>query len=245
MAVKDIIARVLVAILESRGTRYVAMKRWHPRVCSICEFEGRFLPYGAYFIRPDAQCPSCRSLERHRLLKIYFDSAKIAEGTSDVLHFAPEKTVRDFVEPMVRRYVTADLFEENVDYAWNIEAVDCESASFDVILCSHVLEHVKTDVALGELFRLLRPGGLAILMIPICEGLDRSYTVPDIVTPEGRWAHFQQVDHDRIIGRDFRDMVHSAGFDLTEFVAEGAQAVRHGLLMGERIFLARKPQSVS
>ncbi len=238
--IKETVRRILISILESGGATYVSIARWSPRLCAVCGFEGRFKPYGGYYIRPDAQCPSCGSLERHRLLKLFFDSGEMLKKEADWLHFAPEAAVRSFVEPMAKKYVTADLFEQNVDYAWNIEAVECDDEAFDVILCSHVLEHVKTEIALGELFRLLRPDGLAILMVPICEGLERSYSNPGITAADARWAHFQQPDHDRIIGRDFRDMVRTAGFELTEVVAEGEQAVVNGLVMGERIFLARK-----
>ncbi|PLL14253.1 SAM-dependent methyltransferase [Tabrizicola sp. TH137] len=238
--VKGAIRRTLIAILESGGARYVSMRPIRRRACTICDFEGYFRPFGGYYIRPDAECPSCGSLERHRLLKIYIDANKVNVNKCDLLHFAPENAVRRFLEPIVKNYVTADLFASDVDHAWNIENIDAEDSSFDMIVCSHVLEHVKTEQALRELFRVLRPGGLAILMVPICEGLEKSYVNPAITNASDRWAHFQQPDHDRIIGRDFRDMVRNAGFELSEFVAQGEQAVIHGLVMGERIFLAHK-----
>lgn len=240
MNLKSIVAKTLVSILESNGRKYVAMPRGRPRTCAICNFTGTFKPYGAYYIRSDAKCPSCGSLERHRLLKIAFDTGQIPHDGKDWLHFAPENAVRRFVEPYAKTYVTADLFEDGMDHAWNIEDIDCESERFDMILCSHVLEHVKTEIALSEMFRILRPGGVAVLMVPICEGLETTYVNADIKTERDRWAHFQQSDHDRILGRDFRDMVRDAGFSLNEIVAEGEQAVINGLVMGERVFLARK-----
>lgn len=240
MTLKSTVVRMLVSILESSGRKYVAMPQGRERLCCICGFKGWFKPYGAYYIRPDAKCPSCGSLERHRLLKLALASGKISTEGQDWLHFAPEAAVRRFVEIPARNYMTADLFEKGMDYAWNIEDIDCEDECFDTIICSHVLEHVQTEIALAELFRILRPGGTAILMVPLCEGLETSYVNSNISSEHDRWAYFQQPDHDRILGRDFRGMVRAAGFYLDEIVAEGEQAVLHGLVVGERIFLARK-----
>ncbi len=41
------------------------------------------------------------------------------------------------------------------------------SGSFDVVLCSHVLEHIREDVAaMHELARVVKPGGLVIVAVP-------------------------------------------------------------------------------
>src|ERR1700722_16610286 len=60
----------------------------HPRSCPVCGYHGFFTHFG----RPprlDARCPSCNSLERHRLFWLWFggDKSKL-EGP--LLHFAPE-----------------------------------------------------------------------------------------------------------------------------------------------------------
>lgn len=239
---KELLRTSLLKILESRGTRYMPFWRSAERTCPPCGFVGTFHPFGLYYVRPDAECPSCGSLERHRQLKLAFDEGSVLlSDKMDVLHFAPEKSVGDLIRARVGSYTTADLFSENVDKRWNIEEIDCDDGAFDLVICSHVLEHVDTRKALRELYRVLRPGGLAILMVPICEGLDQTYEDDSITTDQGRWIHFQQTDHTRIFGRDFRDMVREAGFDLSESVAQGAAAVRYGLVMGERIFFARKP----
>ena len=40
--------------------------------------------------------------------------------------------------------------------------------TFDLVLCNHVLEHIEDDqVAIKELARVLRPGGIAILQAPV------------------------------------------------------------------------------
>src|SRR5688500_20312624 len=42
--------------------------------------------------------------------------------------------------------------------------ISFEKNTFDVVLCNHVLEHVKDDIrAMAEIHRVLKPNGFAIL----------------------------------------------------------------------------------
>ena len=89
----------------------------------------------------------------------------------------------------------------------------------------------------------IRPNGVALLMVPICEGLDQTFENNKVSTDQGRWEHCQQPDHVTVLGRDFRQMIRDAGFQIAEFVAERVNAVRYGLVMDERVFVARKRTS--
>jgi SAM-dependent methyltransferase len=208
--------------------------------CPCCGYVGHFKPWGVPMLF-DAQCPSCGSFERHRLFSLMQEQHNIVPADSEVLHFAPETSLRPLIEPNVARYQTADLRAEAADMTLNIEDIALPSDSVGLIVCSHVLEHVDDRKALPELFRILKPGGRAVLMVPIIEGWDQTYEDPSIVSESDRDRHFQQFDHVRLYGRDFRDRVRAAGFTLDEFTATGGEAVRHGLIRGERIFLASKP----
>jgi ubiquinone/menaquinone biosynthesis C-methylase UbiE len=54
-----------------------------------------------------------------------------------------------------------------IDVVSDIEKIPLEDESFDVVLCSEVLEHVPEPThALDEFVRLLRPGGQLILTAP-------------------------------------------------------------------------------
>ena len=54
----------------------------------------------------------------------------------------------------------------NCDIRLDITDMDFEDNFFNVIICSHVLEHIKDDQkAMSELFRVLRPKGFAILQV--------------------------------------------------------------------------------
>lgn len=212
-----------------------------PRHCPICAYRGPFGPWGKV-PRPDAVCPQCLSLERHRLFKLAFDETKPLAADASLLHFAPEAAVSRFVRPLCSEYVTTDFLRNDVDLKLNIEALDLPDQSFDALICSHVLEHVDDRAALAEMFRILKPGGVALLAVPLVEGWDASYEDPAITDRRERLAHFGQEDHVRRYGRDFRDRVRQAGFLLTEFVRDGADSVRYSIIPGERVFIATRPR---
>jgi predicted SAM-dependent methyltransferase len=113
---------------------------------------------------------------------------------------------------------------------------------FDVIVASHILEHVDDRAALREIHATLRSGGLAIIMVPIVEGWATTYENSQVVTDADRLRHFGQEDHVRLYGRDLRERIRDAGFDLEEFSGSPADCLCMGLTPGETVFLARKPR---
>lgn len=110
-----------------------------------------------------------------------------------------------------------------------------------MVICSHVLEHVDDRRALSELYRVLRPGGLCILLTPIIEGWDTTFENAAINRPEDRSVYFGQFDHVRYYGADLRARIGAAGFALSEFTAVEPFVTRHGLIRGEKLFLAERP----
>jgi SAM-dependent methyltransferase len=214
----------------------------YDRECTLCGYAGKFRAYGLP-PRFDAHCPVCGSLERHRLLKWYIgDHADDLLRGKRVLHFAPERCMTAIVkQAQPATYVTADLHEPNADEKLNIEAIDKPANSFDVIICSHVLEHVDDRRALEEIHRVLSDGGAAILMVPIIEAWQRTYENSRVRTTRERELHFNQRDHVRFYGRDFRTRIRESGFDrISEFTASGDSAARYSLTRGETVFVARK-----
>ena len=212
----------------------------YPRNCTICGYSGRFYSYG-FPLAADVLCPSCLSMERHRALAICANEEPIFEG-KDVLHFAPEPGLTAFIRGKgVRSYKTCDLYKSDVDLRINICDIDLPDQSFDLVLCLHVLEHVPDDrKAMAELRRILRPSGMAIVMVPIEEGLDETYENPSIVSEADRLIHFGQEDHVRFYGRDLRDRLREAKFSIREWVSKEPYVLKHGLRRGERIFLCSR-----
>ena len=190
--------------------------------------------------RRGARCAECGSLERHRLIGLWLgDNSAVVDGAK-ILHFAPEPAVKALLQRRSSEYRSADLVPDNVDLVLNIENIDLPDKSVDVVVCSHVLEHVDDVKALKEIYRVLTPGGRALLMFPIIEGWDETYEDPAHTTPAARETYFGQSDHVRMFGRDVRDRIRRAGLNLSEFTAREPNVARYGLYRGEKIFVADK-----
>lgn len=229
--------RVEVSYLVAR---LKGVQRSFPRVCNICGYEGYFGPAGRGR-RIDAKCPRCKSAERYRLFKLWLDRNRDMLSGANVLHFAPEKSMTALIKPLANSYKTGDIQPGRADLVLNIEDVDLPDGSFDCVVCSHVLEHVNDVKALAEMRRVLRPGGAAIIMIPVVEGWTDTYENPAANTNSERTLHFGQYDHVRYYGADVRARIQAAGFVLSEFTATGEDVARYGLLRGEKVFVAVKP----
>jgi predicted SAM-dependent methyltransferase len=109
---------------------------------------------------------------------------------------------------------------ESVDIKVDLTKMDVFlDNTFDIFICSHMLEHIENDIlALRELYRILKPGGWGILMVPICTSLGNSYEDSTKVTPEERKMFFGQEDHVRVYAKqDFINKVKSVGFSLKEY----------------------------
>jgi SAM-dependent methyltransferase len=205
--------------------------------CPLCAFIGHFKPFGT---RWNALCPNCGSLERHRLLALVLKDMPLS---GSLLHFAPEECVATLLKTQRIQYISADLNASNVDLNLDIEKINLPDEQYDTIICSHVLEHVNDRVALLELHRVLKRDGILIVMVPIVDGCPTTYEDETITSPEEREIHFGQYDHVRRYGADFIQRVRNAGFEFQVHVAFGKEAVRYGLLMGEKIFVCRKAPS--
>ena len=180
-----------------------------------------FLPYGYGKQRNNALSPSTLSLERHRLLWLYLQNETdffTSNVKKKVLHFAPEQAFyKLFRNQKNIDYITTDLFSPLADVKADICNLPFEDNQYDVILCNHVLEHIPDDTkAMQELYRVLKPGGMAILQIP--QELNRAITFTDdtITNKKKRAEIFGQYDHVRIYGRDYFDKLRSIGFKVIE-----------------------------
>jgi SAM-dependent methyltransferase len=208
-----------------------------PRHCNLCGHEGRFFAHGVP-LRFDARCIRCGSLDRHRLLALADEQHAFFRGMT-VVHFAPEPAVKRYIlscEPA--SYVSADLFRA-ADRKENIEAMSFDPGSIDTLVCSHVLEHVDDIAALTSMRRVLKTGGRAVLMFPVCEGYGETYEAPaEQLSNVEREVRFGQFDHVRFYGSDVRDRIASAGFRVDEYTAVEPYVRRHGLVRGEKVFIA-------
>jgi len=179
-------------------------------VCPICN--SKFKEFGTFGLVPrkNVKCHKCGSLERHRLLWKYFNERTDlfkANKKIRLLHFAPEKIFYDiFSTNQNIEYFPCDLLPERYAYEGNVKVkkaditnIPFEENYFDVIICSHVLEHIPDDaLAMSELYRVLKKEGWAILQVPIDYNRETTFEDFSITTPKGREKAFGQNDHVRM-----------------------------------------------
>lgn len=188
--------------------------------------------------RDDDRCPVCHGRDRTRLMMHYLEKhTNIGKAPMRVLHVAPDYGLYLWLrrQPNVS-YVATDLDISRYRHMEGMVMADVtklpfKKESFDVVICSHVLEHVPDDCkAMREFARVLRPGGIAILLTPYAlDGLGTDESLDDM-DAKARDERFGQWDHVRIYDRgDFVARMTEAGFSVElydPFAHEKADAER-------------------
>ena len=181
----------------------------HGETCSLCGFTGK---YGTYRGRGNAQCPTCGSLRRHRRQATWLDGAGV---TGPVLHVAPNGALSKKLHSY-GAYTSMDLRPEvGTTVVGDLRSMAFEDGTFGLLVVSHVLEHIEAvDSAIAECFRVLKPGGHAILDVPY---FDR---------PTTRSIPRDRHDHVWEPGKDWADRYRVAGFEVLKEHAAGTTLCR-------------------
>ena len=200
--------------------------RENARLYGFAHFEkGEMLSVDAY------TCSRCGASDRERIYALWIDqqleNKLFAKGTRTI-HFAPEPALSRKLKGMEAfDYKTADLLMNDVDYKVDMMDMPFDDESFDFFICSHVLEHVDSDdQAIKELYRITKPGGCGILMVPIILGLEKTVEDPSVKDEAGRWRLYGQGDHVRLYAHnDYVNKICLHGFRVEElgesFFGEG------------------------
>ena len=175
----------------------------------------KFLPYGYENVRENVLSPSTLSLERHRLFWLYLkNKTPFFTDPLKVLHFAPEQAFyKRFRKMKNLDYTTTDLNSPIADVKADICELPFQENEFDFLICNHVLEHITDDTkAMKELFRILKPGGTAIIQVPFDHDRKTTFEDNSITDPKERAKIFGQYDHVRVYGMDYFDKLRAVGF---------------------------------
>jgi SAM-dependent methyltransferase len=237
--------------------------------CPVCEqkvtpfvplpsfYREELLKHGSDLLSDEAEmcnreaysCPRCWAADRDRLYALYLERRlrpPLPNGFR-LLDIAPTKSLSAHIRrkyPIV--YRTADLHMEEVDDRVDLTRMDCYAdGSFDAFICSHVLEHIMDDrKAMSELYRILKPGGWGIAMVPISRKLKQIREDPSAQTEAERWRLFGQGDHVRIYTRDgFLTRLGETGFRVIELGQDffgRDQFVRHGITETSMLYIVEK-----
>lgn len=170
--------------------------------------------------RENMLCPACYSTDRDRLIYLYLKyQSSLLEEKARVLHIAPSTALHGLLRSCKNiDYRIGTKYHEGFYYPGDIELLDIADLKyhadyFDVIICNHVLEHIPDDrKAMKEIYRVLKPGGWALLQVPVSTKLLKTYEDPSVIDPEERSRKFGQFDHVRIYGKDYPERLSRVGF---------------------------------
>jgi len=165
---------------------------------------------------------------------------------NDIIIFAPEYSIRKWLDKRDYKYTTADLFEPIVDIKVDIQNTPFPDDKWGLIMCNHILEHVDDyKQALKELKRILKKDGILEITVPLDRKLQTVYEDPDIVNVEDRIKAFGQSDHKRIFGNDFEKILSELGFIVEVFDGDTLPKSIVGVIGpsdydDNRVFICRK-----
>ena len=150
-----------------------------------------------------------------------------------MLHFAPANCLEQRLRTMPGLdYFTVDLDKNNIQARMDITMLALPDNAFDLVICSHVLEHVVNDVdAMAELFRIMKNDGWALIIVPI--SAEETIEDSSVTDPSERLALYGQFDHVRRYGPDIHERLESVGFELEKMseaqVVDTQQSIRFAI----------------
>lgn len=241
-------------------------------LCPVCDNKThQFVPlpdfykenlekYGYVYSFDDAEtlnykaytCPNCGASDRDRLYAVFISKYLKESKCSNItlLEIAPSvplsKFIKDTGEISLR---TADLMMQGVDDCVDITDMACYAdGEFNFFVCSHVLEHVPDDLkAMNELYRVLKPTGCGIVMVPIVLTLDKIDEDPSLEDIGERWRRFGQDDHVRMYSKSgFVSRLESVGFTVRQYSKDyfGVNTFQmHGISDKSVLYVVEKPES--
>jgi len=195
--------------------------------------EGKRILDLPYVTKQHWRCGECGSLERHRLLVCFLDERMGLVRNKRVLEIGPCFLTRRLFSGVPVDHVTVDIpGTPLVTFDCGIE--NLSTAPFDLIVCSHVLEHVRGDdiEVMRKIISLLKSGGTALFQVPIWSDVTRSFEPnQDLELLSGN------NDHVRRYGPDFVERLAFAGFRVRTFQPSEYDVERYGLDRAEKIYM--------
>ena len=206
--------------------------------CNVCSKDTKGYLAG-FFPKLSLTCINCFSEDKQRMISRYLDDFNFE--SKKILHFSPEPCLVDYIEKKKsNEYILGDINPSKGIKKINIENIDYQDNYFDLIICSHVLEHVNDDLAISNLKRVLKKNGIALILFPIIDAWKKTYRNKDIKNKTDRNFHFLQWDHLHLFGRDVEEKLSGDGFELKRIIPFGEECVKFGISQGNSLFVLKK-----
>ena len=139
-----------------------------------------------------------------------------------ILHLSPEKNIYRFIkenneviatdiQPAFYKRIEKQIREEDATH------LSFSDNNFDLVIGNHIMEHIPDDnTAMSEIYRVLKPGGQAILQIPYSNKIATTIEEPNIKNPIKQSLLFGQKDHVRIYQlQDYLNRLRQCGFTVS------------------------------
>lgn len=208
------------AVVKSKQSNKTPRQMRHSpaAVCNICDGT-RFIagPGGRLGVSgAPPKCSTCKSLERHRALRRVYEilTPHLPFNEMSALQFLMDRSVAS------KWFKSYEMSVYGVTNSINIEAVDRKDGQYDVVICNHVLEHVKDDdKALGELMRITSDRGFLQISVPGSCRMEktRDWGFPDT----SKHGHYRQYGMDfdlkyqNVFGSDIQKVAVAAADPVT------------------------------
>lgn len=180
-------------------------------LCPACGYAGRKYVGNS--------CPRCWSGARHRLLALYIANVVKLSPSCQIVDIAPNiSTSYIFDKRHYPNYVSIDLDSPAAEIHMDLTNLGIKNDVIDLIVCYHVLEHIKDDTrSMQELYRVLKLGGTAILQVPFSGANDRTFESDeyDCTDRAMNLKLYGHPTHVRRYGKiDYLAKLKSSGFDV-------------------------------
>jgi SAM-dependent methyltransferase len=190
----------------------LAFSRSRKVECDCCGWKGNRFFLQTYITGAKVHssreiCPKCLSLERQRQLVRHLKSSThlFSLNSPTILDIGPSRAVVKWFQMQGYNVISVDLMPSIATIRMDITRCGFKDNTFDLIVCSHVLEHIRDDLAaMREILRILKELGICIIQVPMQPNL--------LTTIEYDRQKPEEFDHVRAYGQDFASRLESVGF---------------------------------
>ena len=213
--------------------------------CPVCSSKNKdFVPVQS---RSRAKCSICGSLERDRFMFLFsknYTGIKHIAGFN-VLYINPKpRLTRAFQD--LGNISMKSLILNNSTGMFETDLSTNEDRSFDLVICSYVLDKCVYYVqVLNYLRNVLRDSGMLILQVPQFKSHPYTHENNNIIDEDGRLREYGDRHTRRIFGlNDLKNKVTRIGFSVRQYKVDdiftNVEVARYGLFSTDIIYLCRK-----